>query len=198
MEQFIKKNTIEILTNQIQNQSIDLFKQQVLIEIQNQDLNEFFFLQEHTNQLNKIFIVYLMLRKKLYVTNNIDFTIKKNLSFFPKILYLIINLKKNNTFITFCTSEQKKIITYSTGLEKIKTQKKKQSYYTIKLFLNKIKKYILKYQVKKIYILFKGYFKQAKLYYYLLLNLPLISFFNIKFELKKLHGGCTLRKKKRK
>lgn len=198
MEQFIKQNTIDILTNQIQNQTIDLFKEQLLIEIQNQELQlpeENF---ENIIQLNKIFILYLMLRKKLYVTNQIYFTIQKNLNYFNQIIYLIINLKKNNTFLTFCTELKQKIFTFSTGLAKIKTQKKKQSYYTIKLFINKIKHFILKYQVKKIYIILKGFLNKSKLYYHLLLNLPIILSFNIKFKLKKLHGGCTLRKKKRK
>lgn len=198
MEQFIKQNTIEILTNQIQTQTIDLLKEQLLLEIQDQEL---IFSEENFNnltQLNKIFILYLMLQKKLYVTNQIYFTIQKNLNYFNQIIYLIINLKKNNTFLTFCTELNQKILTFSTGLAKIKTQKKKQSYYTIKLFINKIKKFILKYQVKKVYIILKGFLNKSKLYYHLLLNLPIIFSFNIKFQLKKLHGGCTLRKKKRK
>ena len=198
MEHFIKQHTFELLNNQISNQTIDVLKQQLILE--NLDYQITFFDNNLKNftLLNKIFILYLLFQKKLYTINQISYTLQKNLQYFKDIVYLTINLKKNNTFITFCTELKQKIFSYSIGIAKIKTQKKKKSYYTIKIVLKKIKKYILKNTTKKIYIIFKGLKKQVKLYYSLLLKLPIILVFNIKFEFKKLHGGCKLRKKKRK
>lgn len=201
MEQFLKQYTIHKLLNKKSLATKNI--QSLFLKNKEYFKNKFNLTNENFSKLNfnvltTIIIYYYLLQKNLYETCRILYTKRKKLFFFKHSLIIHLFLKLNNVFITLCNENHQKISTYTIGLSKIRTQKKKRSSFAIQKLLDRLRKYLYKNKIYNIKLIIKGNLQSYRLYYTQFLRFPIFNRCLILLNINTKHGGCKEKKRQRK